>query len=131
MDSMNIGEKIQTARSIVAQAEAREGQAWAAVRGLLGEIEEEIRMLRVEKARREVQYFTRKEFAKRLGVSDETLYRAEVRGDIQPAVTVMSLGRYSSLQLEWADEIFSKKRTPTGRPRERKGVAKESHAPRN
>jgi DNA-binding transcriptional regulator YiaG len=126
MGSINVDEKIQSVRSIVAEAEARDVQTWAVVRGLLGEIEEELRTLRIETAQREVQYFTRREFAERLGVSEATLKRAEDRGDIKPAVTVMSLERYSSLQLEWADEIFSKKREPTGRPRERKG-----NAPRN
>jgi hypothetical protein len=114
---MIVDEKIQTARSIVAEAESRGGQAWALVRGLLGEIEEELRTLRIEKARREVQYFTRKQFADRLQVSEDTVRRAEVRGDIKPAVTIGSIDRYSSLQLEWADEIFSKKREPTGRPK--------------
>lgn len=114
---MNIDEKMQTARSIVAEAESRVGQALALVRGLLGEIEEELRTLRVEKARREVQYFTRKQFAERLQVSEDTLKRAEDHGDIKPAVTIGSRARYSSLQLEWADEIFSKKRDATGRPK--------------
>lgn len=125
MSSMNIDDKIQQARSIVAETEAREGQTWAIVRGLLGEIEEDLRTLRVEKARREVQYFTRKQFAERLLVSEATMVRAEILGKIKPAVRIMSRERYSSLQLEFADEIFSKKRDPTGRPRERKD------APRN
>ena len=120
---MNVDEKIQTARAIVAEAESRDGQTWALMRGLLGEIEEEIRTLRIEKARREVQYFTRKEFAERLQVSEDSIKRAEARGDIKPALMIGSLSRYSSLQLEWADEIFNKKRQPDGRPRERKSLS--------
>jgi hypothetical protein len=118
---MSIDEKIQTARSIVAEAESRGGQAWALVRGLLTEIDEELKTLRVEKARREIQYFTRKQFAERLLMSESSIERAEERGEIAPAVRVGTLDRYSSLQLEFADEIFSKRRDAKGRPREQRG----------
>ena len=130
MSSVSIDDKIQKARSIVAEAEARDGQTWAIVRGLLGEIEENLRALRIEKARRDMQYYTRKQFAERLQVSESTVARAERRGEIQPAVAIGILGRYSSLQLEFAGEIFSKKRGPDGRPREQK-ASREANAPRN
>jgi hypothetical protein len=112
---MNIDDKIQTARALVAEQEAREGQTWAIVRGLLGEIEEEIRTLRVEKERREVVYFTREQFAERLLVNVSSLKRAEARGEIKPALRIGSKSRYASWQLEYADEIFSKRRGPDGR----------------
>jgi hypothetical protein len=113
---MNIDEKIQTARSIVAEAESRDATALAIVRGLLGEIEEDLRTMRATVARHEIQYFTRKVFCEKLGdISIATLRRMEGDGKIAPAIDYENTKRYSSLQLEHAGEILRGLRTHDGR----------------
>jgi hypothetical protein len=106
---MSIEDKIATARKIVAETEGREGQTWAIVRGLLGEIEEELRGLRVEAAQRQTEYFTEAQFAEKLRVSEQHIRKLRKRIDIQPPPYIGSLIRYSSIHLAKANEIYGQR----------------------
>jgi hypothetical protein len=105
---MNIDDKLQTLRAIVAETESKDQQTWAIVRGMLGEIEEELRTLRAEAVVKHIEYFSEEEFAKRIGVSRETIQRLRLRlGDrIQPPPYIGGVVRWSTKHLLAANEIF-------------------------
>lgn len=115
---MNIDDKLQTLRAIVAETESKDQQTWAIVRGMLGEIEEELRTLRAEAAVKHIEYFSEEEFAARLGVSRETVKRLRLEmGDaIQPPPYIGGVIRYSTKHLLQANEIFGAVDTSKKKP---------------
>ncbi len=113
---MSIDEKIENTRKLVAEQEAREGQTWATVRALLGEIEEELRILRRQVDQKQIEFFTEREFAAKLKVGEDTIARMRRDGELDP-LRLRGLVRYSSLQLERAHEIFGQRTKKKGSPR--------------
>jgi len=105
---MSTETKIEEARRLAFESEALILQSMASLRAALNEAEEENRQLRIEKARREIEIFTEREFAARLQVSDATLRRLRKRRQIEP-IYVGGLVRYTSRHLEQLHEIFSGK----------------------
>ncbi len=105
---MNIDDKLQTLRALVAETEAKDQMTWAIVRGSLGEIEEELRTLRAAAAVKQIEYFSEEEFAARLGVSRESIQRLRLKlGDrIQPPPYIGGVVRWSTKHLLQANELF-------------------------
>jgi DNA-binding XRE family transcriptional regulator len=86
--------KIDSTRHLLLQIEAQHTQSVALARKALGEIEEEARELRREALKRDVQFFTEKQLAQRVGVSQKTIERMRKAGDLTPCIS--SPIRYSS-----------------------------------
>jgi hypothetical protein len=116
-------EKIQALRNLLVQAEAQHSQTIVLARKALGEIEDDVRELRREAAKRDTRIFTEAEFAALFKVSPETMARERKAGRIQPLEMGQNVVRYSSLQLEGAHEIFRSRPKLVG---ERKGTRKAS-----
>lgn len=105
---MNIDDKIQTLRALDAESDSKVLQTGAIRRGLLGEIEEELRTLRAQVAVKHIEYFTEKEFAARLKVSQSHIYRLRMAlGDrIQPPPYIGGEVRWSTKHLLQANELL-------------------------
>ena len=115
---MTVDDKLQTLRAVVAETESKGQQTWAIVRGMLGEIEEELRTLRAQVAVQSIEYFTEEEFAARLGVSREHIKRQRLDlGDaIQPRPYIGGCVRWSTKHLLQANEIFGQVDTGKKKP---------------
>lgn len=113
-------DKIQAFRNVLLQIEAQQSQAVVLARKALGEIEEDVRELRRESAKRNIEIFTEEEFAAKFKVSAATIARERKAGRIKALEMGQNIVRYSSLQLEGAHEIFRSRPKLVGRKRERK-----------
>jgi hypothetical protein len=102
-------EKCTVARRLLLELEARDQQTIALFKKALGEIEEDVRELRRESAKRDMQIYTEAEFAALFKVSESTMARERKAGHIHPLEMGQHVVRYSSLQLEQAHAIFGSK----------------------
>lgn len=120
---MNIDDKLQTVRALVAETESKDQQTWAIVRGALGEVEEELRTLRAKVALQQIEYFTEKQFAARLGVSTSHVKRLRLElGDrIQPRPYIGGMVRWSTKHLLQANEILGAVDTEKKKPGRKSG----------
>jgi Helix-turn-helix domain len=105
---MSAEDKVAAARRRVGEAEASMLLALASARAVLSEVEEENRELRREALKRETQFYTEAEFAALLKVSESTIARARKSGQLQPLRVGVQI-RYSSLNVEQAEQIFGAK----------------------
>jgi len=99
-------DRLGAARQILLEMEARESNNFALARKVLGEMEEDVRALRMEVGRKQIEIFTEEEFAAKLKISVTTLRRIRREGRVQPLQLTEKTIRYSSLQLERVHEIF-------------------------
>jgi DNA-binding XRE family transcriptional regulator len=108
---MNIDDKLQTLRAIVAETESKDQQTWGIVRGTIGEIEEELRTLRAEVALTQIKTMSESEFASWLGVSRQSLRRERIdHPERVKAIIVRGCSaRYSTWHQVHAHEIFPAK----------------------
>jgi len=113
-------EKCAVARRLILELEARDRQTFALAMKALGELEEDVRELRREAAKRNIEIFTEEEFAAKFKVSPSTIARERKAGRIEPLAMGQNIVRYSSLQFERAHEIFRARPKLVGRKRERK-----------
>jgi len=104
---------IAGARQTAVEAESHINAALGAlaqVRSALARVEEENRDLRVEAAKRQMQFYTESEFARLLKVSASTLARMRQKFRIDPPPYIGFRVRYSNVHLERAYEIFDEGR---------------------
>lgn len=115
---MSIDDKIKTLRALNAESESKLVQTLGIERGLLGEIEEELRTLRAEVAVKRIEYFTEPQFAALLKVGREHLSRLRCKlGDaIQPPPYIGGAVRWSTIHLLKANELLGSLDTGKKKP---------------
>lgn len=97
-------EKIQALRNLLVQAEAQHSQTILLVRKALGEVEEDVRDLRREAMKRDVEFFTEEQFAARVKVSAKSIAKLRKSGKLEPC-NVGGPIRYSSAHVEHLSRI--------------------------
>lgn len=101
-------EKIEAAQAGLIELESMLGQRVAEARGLLTLAADELRRAKAEAARSHLEYFTEAEFAARLRVSEDTIQRLRLKGEM-PHVKLAGCVRYTSEHLA---EVAAKFRWP-------------------
>jgi hypothetical protein len=128
---MTIDEKIKTLRALNAESESKLVQTLGIERGLLGEVEEELRTLRAQVAVQKIEYFTEAEFADRLKCTRDHLSRLRRKlGDaLQPPPYIGWAVRWSTKHLLQANELLGAMDTGKKKPgRKRAGVRSRGSA---
>lgn len=105
---MTTDDRLATAWRELTELEALVHQALGAARGSLVVVEDENRRLRQEALRRRPEFYTEREFAKMLKVSESTLKRIRAKHSLDHMLVGSGDGRqqvrYSSQQVESAQE---------------------------
>ena len=95
----------------------------AEARELLARAADELRRARAEARKSGIEYFTEAEFAAKLKVSEITLKRARLAGEM-PSLRIRGCVRYTSEHLSLAAEKFARPR-----PRKHDVAARDSEGP--
>jgi hypothetical protein len=101
--------KFETARRRLIEVEASIVQALTTARVSITELEEENHALRREALERRTEFYTEREFAALLKVSESTIRRLRKAHRIEPLMVGDSI-RYSSLHVEQIHDIFRPRR---------------------